>query len=123
MNELVHSANVKYAVIQVSSNSDSLIRLALAYPEEQFLRSLIAEPSILGHEFSRPEETAVVVAGNFNKSMASGGVEQRQRMNDNRGCSQCTLAYSAAQFAFASAVLVLYSKNIVSSIIRTSLGI
>ena len=33
-----------------------------------------------------------------------------------------SLAYNAAQLIFASAVLALYSKNIVSSVTRTILG-
>ena len=39
------------------------------------------------------------------------------------GWKHRNLAYNAVQFAFASAVLFLYSKNIVSPIIRTILGI
>jgi hypothetical protein len=39
------------------------------------------------------------------------------------GWKRSSLAYSAVHVAFASAVLVLYSKNIVSSIIRAIVGI
>ena len=123
MNTLVHSANVKYAVIQVSSESDSPGQLVLAYPDEQSLRNLIAEPSIIACEFSRPEEAAALVAGNFTKSIAPGRTEQNQRGIDCRRGNYRRVAYSAVQFAFASAVLVLFSKNIVSSLIRTILGI
>jgi hypothetical protein len=123
MKALIHSAIVKHAVIQLPCDSDSPGRLVRAYPNEQARRSLIAEPSIIGHEFSRPEQASASVAGNFNNSIAPGSVGQQQRVNDYRRCSHCAHAYSALQFAFASAVLVLYSKNILSSIIRVILGI
>ena len=137
MNVLIHSANVKYAVIQVSSKPNSPGRLFLGYSDEQSLRSLIAEPCIIALGIAHPEEAAALVAGNLTKSVASGGTEQERRVNDNRKCNlgvaswkrgradwkHRSLAYSAAKFAFVSAVLILYSKNIVSSIIRTILGI
>jgi len=141
MNVLLHSANVKYAVIQVSSKPDVPGRLVLAYRNEQSLRNLIADPSIIALGFARPEQAAALVAGNFTKSIACAETEEKQRSNDYRQCSHGlslskrglaagfdgwkhrSPAYSAVQFAFASAVLVLYSKNIVSSIIRTILGI
>jgi hypothetical protein len=141
MNVLVHSANVKYAVIQISSEPYSPGRLVLAYPDEQSLRNLIAEPSIIARGFAQPEEAAALVAVNFSKSIASDGTEQEQRVNDYRECNlrfpsskrglaagfggwkHRNLAYSAVQFAFASAVLALHSKNIGFSIIRTILGI
>jgi hypothetical protein len=140
MNVLVHSANVRYAVIQVSSEPDSPGRLVLAYPDEQSLSNFIAEPSIIARGFAHPEEAAVV-AGNFTKSIASGGTEEERRLNrylksslgfvswksglaaEFGGWKHRSLAYGAVQFALTSAVLVLYSKNILSSIIRTILGI
>ena len=141
MNVLVQSANVKYAVIQVSSKPDSAGQLVLAYRDEQSLRHLIAERSIIALGFAHPEEAAALVASNFTKSIASGGMEQELRVKDYRKCNlrfpswkrglaaefggwkHRSLAYSVVQFAFASAVLVLYSKNIVSSTIRIILGI
>jgi len=123
MNAFVHSADVKYAVIRASGDSDSLVRLVTAYPEEYSVRSPIAKPSIIGHDFSRTEEAASLGDGNCNISIATGGGEQQQRVNDKDECSHCTLANGALQFAVASAVLVLYSKNIVCSIMRTILGI
>lgn len=140
MNLLVHSANVKYAVIQVSSERDLPGRLVLEYPDEQSLRKFIAEPSIIARGFADPEEAAVV-AGNFTKSIASGGTERERRQNRYRksslgflswkrglaaefgGWKPRSLAYGAVQFALTSAVLGLYSKSILSSIIRTILGI
>jgi hypothetical protein len=141
MNVLVHSANVKYAVIQISSEPYSPQRLVLAYPDEQSLRNLIAEPSIIACGFAHPEEAAALVADDCTKSIASDGTEREQRMNDYRECNlrflaskrglaagfggrkHLNLACGAVQFAFASAVLALYSKNIASSMIRAIIGI
>ena len=141
MSRLVHPSNVKYAVIQVSSEADSHGRVILSYSDEQSLCSLIAAPSIIARGFAHREEAATVLIGDYPKRMAMKNMEQEQRVNDNRkrypsfhfwiaqlaakfdGWKACSLAYSAVQLVFASAVLALYSKNIVSSVTRTILGI
>ena len=141
MNALVHSANVKYAVVQVSSEPDSSGRVVLAYSDEQSLSRLIAGPSILARGFAHREEAAAVVAGPFPKSIAATRTEQEQWVSENRKCNSRfhwwkrrlaaafdgwthrNLACNTVQLAFASALLALYSKNIVSSIVRRMLGI
>jgi hypothetical protein len=95
---------------------------ALAYPNEQSLRNLIAEPGIINCGSSRREKAAALNTSSFTETTAAE-TEQEQRVTDHRRCSHCTLACSGVQFAFASAVLVLYSNNLVASTIRTILGI
>jgi hypothetical protein len=122
MNALVHSANVKSAVIQVSSEPDPPGWLALTYPNEQSLRNLIAKPGIINCGLSRREKAAALNASSFTETTAAE-TEQEHRVTDHRRCSHRSLACSRVQFAFASAVLVLYSNNLVASTIRTILGI
>jgi len=141
MSGLVHSSNVKYAVIQVSSEADSYGMVILAYSDEQALLSLIASPSIIARGFAHRKEAAAVLARNFVKGKAMKNMEQEQWGNEDRkwnrrfhswitqlaakfgGWKARSLAYNAVQVVFASAVLALYSKNIVSSVTRTILGI
>src|SRR5215467_4766141 len=47
MSALLQSSNVKYAVIEVRSTKGSPERLVVAYPNEETLRGLIANPSIV----------------------------------------------------------------------------
>jgi|SRR5215469_9087661 len=140
MNVLVHSANAKYAVIQVSSEAGPCGRVILAYWDEHSLCSLIAAPSIIARGFAHREEAATVLAGDNPKGMAMKTMEQEPGGNDHRkshpnlrfwiaqqaakfdAWKAHSLAYNAAQLIFASAVLALYSKNIVSSVTRTILG-
>lgn len=140
MNGLVHSANVKYAVIQISGEAGPRGRVILAYWDEQSLSSLIAAPSIIARGFAHREEAATVLEGDNPKGMAMKTMEQEPGGNDHRkshpnlrswiaqqaakfdAWKAHSLAYNAAQLIFASAVLALYSKNIVSSVTRTILG-
>src|SRR5215471_13395936 len=58
MSALLQSSNVRYAVIQLSSAKGSPERLVLAYPNEETLRGLIADTSIVGLSFSSRDEAA-----------------------------------------------------------------
>ena len=142
MKALVHSSSVQYAVIQVSSAKDSPERSILAYSDEKSVCELIAEPSIIGLGFASREEAAAAVAGDFRERIVSkqthgtaaivygdqknnpafpfgeAGIGRRVRYWKSR-----SIAYSAVQFAVATAILVLYSRNIVSATIRTVLGV
>ena len=141
MDVLVHSANVKYALIRVSREPGSPGPLVIAYPDERSLCALIAEPSIIARGFAHPQEAEALVADNSITSTTSMGTEPQRRVNDDcksnhrfpssnpgftsvfGGCTYRGHVYNALQLAFASAVLVLYSKNFMASIIRTALGI
>ena len=142
MRPLVHSSSVQYAVIQVSSAKDSPERSVLAYSDEKSLCELIAGPSIIGLGFSSREEAAAAIASDFGERIISkqthgiaAMVYGDQKNNPGspsgrRGPADAfmswksrSIAYSALQFAVATAILVLYSRNIVSAMIRTVLGV
>jgi len=133
-------ADIQYAVIRTCSTHDSTELLVLAYADEKSLRSLIAEASIIALGFA--SRSAAQAAGSFHQTVASQGMHamsalknanQRVSLAFQFGWSRLTHAltdwkghsdlYRAVQFMFATAVLVLYSRNTVSAVIRTALGI
>jgi|SRR5215470_18396543 len=139
MKSFVNCANVQYAVIRASSTHGSPELLVLAYTDEKSLRSLIREPSIIALGFA--SRSAADAAGSLHRRIASRHIHAGLAMGNARRFSipfhfdriRLTHAltyfdgysdvYRAVQFIFATAVLVLYSKNIVSATIRTALGI
>jgi hypothetical protein len=58
MSALLQFSNVRFAVIRLSSAKGSPERLVLAYPNEETLRGLIADTSIVGLGFSSRDEAA-----------------------------------------------------------------
>src|SRR5438477_194831 len=58
MSALLQSSHVRYTVIQLSSVKGSPERLVLAYPNEETLRDLIAETSIVGLSLSSRDKAA-----------------------------------------------------------------
>ena len=140
MNSFANCPNIQYAIIRASSAPDSPELLVLAYADQKSLRSLIAEPSIIALGFA--SRSAADVAASFHQRVASQhmhtmsairSANQRLSLAFHFGKSRlahaltyskaCSDLYRAVQFIFATAVLVLYSRNIVSATIRTALGI
>jgi hypothetical protein len=140
MKSFANCPNIQYAIIRASGTHDSPELLVLAYADEKSLRSLIAEPSILALGF--PSRSAADAAGSFLQTVASQRMNamsairsrnQRFWLAFHFGKSRLTHAltywqggnylYRTVQFMFATAVLVLYSNNVVSATIRTALGI
>src|ERR1700757_2540310 len=141
MKSFANRPNVRYAIIRASSTHDSSELLVLAYADEKSLRSLIAEPSIIAIGF--PSCSAADAAGSFHQKLASqnmhamsairNAVNQRLSFAFRFGRSRLIDAltywkgfsdlYRALQFTYATAVLVLYSRNFVSATIRTALGV
>ena len=140
MKSFANCPNIQYAIIRASGTTDSPDLLVLAYSDEKSLRSLIAEPSILALGFA--SRSAADAAGSFLQTVASQrmhamsairSANQRFWLAFHFGKSRLTHAltywkggndlYRAVQFIFATAVLVLYSRNVVSATIRTALGI
>jgi hypothetical protein len=132
--------DIQYAIIRTCSTHDSQELLVLAYADEKSLRSLIAEPSIIALGFA--SRSAAQTAGNFHQTVVSQGAHamsairkanQKLSIALHFGVSRLTQAltdwkghsdlYRALQFMLATAVLVLYSKNIVSAAVRTALGV
>jgi hypothetical protein len=140
MRSFANCPNIQYAIIRTSNTHDSPELLVLAYADEKSLRSLIAEPSIIALGFA--SSSAADAAGSFYEKVVS---QQMEAMSAIRNASQIfSLAfrfgrsrltqaltfwkedsdlYRAVQFMFATAVLALYSKNIVSATIRAALGV
>jgi len=56
MGRLAYCSTVRYAVIQASNKKDHPERLVIAYADENWLRHLIAAPSIVGLGFESHEE-------------------------------------------------------------------
>jgi len=140
MKSFANCPNIQYAIVRASSTHDSPELLILAYTDEKSLRSLIAGPSIIALGFA--SRSAAQAAGSFHQTVESQGMHamsairnanQRLSLALHFGRSRLTQAlthwkghsdlYRAVQFMFATAVLVLYSKNVVSATIRTGIGV
>ena len=140
MKSFANCPNIQYAIIRASSTHDSPELLVLAYADEKSLRSLIAEPSIIALGFA--SRSAADAAGSFHETAASQGMHLMSAIrNSNQrlsfafqfGWSRLTHAltywrggydlYRAVQFISATAILVLYSRNVVSATIRAALGV
>jgi hypothetical protein len=129
----VHCSNVRYAVIQASSNDGRPERLVIAYRDEDCLRDLIAAPSIFGLGFASHEEAIANL-----KSVASDAVPSKQERRvsamfhathakvESAGgpgpVKHCRIPQGILQSALAAVMALFYSKNIVSVMIRMALG-
>jgi len=140
MKSFANCPNIQYAIVRASSTHDSPELLVLAYADEKSLRSLIAKPSIIALGFA--SRSAADAAESFHQRVASQrmhamsavrNANQRFSIALHFWRSRLTHAltywkgysdmYRAVQFIFATAVLVLYSRNVVSATIRTALGV
>ena len=140
MKSLAKCPNIQYALIRATSTHDAPERLVLSYANEKSLRSLIAKPSIIALGFA--SRSAAYEAGGFHDRVASQHMhvmaakrnsKQRLSLVFHFGKDRLTHAltnlkgqadlYRAVQSIFATAILLLYSKNIVSATIRTALGV
>ena len=137
MSALLQSSNVRYAVIGLSSTKGSPERLVLAYPNEETLRSLIANTSIVGLGFSSRDEAVCAAEAAVTKGatpcqadgVAGSHAEERlvhhlreqlaHRMNF---LPIRRLATTVVQLGIAAATFILYSKNIVSATVRAVLA-
>jgi hypothetical protein len=129
----VHCSGVCYAVIQASSNKDRPERLVIAYKEEDCLRDLIAAPSIFGLGCASREEAIANL-----KSFASNAAPSKQKpqitamfhathengdLPSGHGLvKHRRIPQSILQSALAAVIALFYSKNIVSVMIRMTLG-
>jgi hypothetical protein len=141
MNSLVSFSGVHYAVIEGCRSQDSPERFVIAYTDERSLRELIASPSIASLGFDS-RTAALRSAGDGFPSMAvscqrplraaiTGGAQQCQtgvhavgrgladrfRLRQSR-----TIARRILQRTVVMALLILYSGNLASALIRITLG-
>jgi hypothetical protein len=124
---------VRYAVIQASSRKYSSDRFVIAYQDEKCLRDLIAAPSILGVGFESREEAMAKVEGQVSDTAASkeqprvstmfdGTRQNRDVAGGHDFVEHRRILRSILQSALGAVVILLYSKNPVSVMIRTALG-
>jgi hypothetical protein len=128
-----YCSDVRYAVIQASSKKDRPERLVIAYHDEQSLRDLIAAPSIIGLGFASREEAIATferrvsnatplkqktrITAMFYLPHANVELAGRHGLVNHRRIPQ-----SIVGSALAALVAIIYSKNIVSAMIRMALG-
>jgi hypothetical protein len=129
----VHCSDVRYAVIQASNNKDRPERLVIAYQDEDCLRDLIAAPSIIGFGFASREEAIANLEGRmsdaapskqkpritamFHATHENGDLPSGHGLLKHRRIPQSIL-----QSTLAAVIALIYSKNIVSAMIRMALG-
>jgi hypothetical protein len=129
----VHRSDVRYAVIKACNNKDTPERLVIAYQNEDCLRDLIAAPSIVGLGFASREEAIANcerrmsdatplkqktrITAMFHATHEDGDFRIRHDLLKHRIIPQSIL-----QSALAAVVALIYSKNIVSAMIRMALG-
>jgi hypothetical protein len=133
MGVLVHCSSMCYAVIQASSKKDRPERLVIAYQDEDCLRDLIAAPSIIGLGFASREEAIPNLEGRmsdaapskqkpritamFHATHENGDLPSGYGLLKHRRIPQSIL-----QSTLAAVIALIYSKNIVSAMIRMALG-
>jgi len=137
MSALLQFSNVRYAVIRLSSAKDSPDRLVLAYPNEETLRGLIADTSIVGLGFSSEDEAAcaaeAAVTEEATPRQAEGvagshpGEKLVHHLREQLAHRMTflpirRLASTIVQLGMAAAIFILYSKNIVSATVRAVLA-
>jgi hypothetical protein len=135
MRALLPAPTRQFAVISVRTGRH-FEQLVLAYPDEKTLRDLVAEPSIVALGYGSREEAE---AGSCCYTTTAQPLRQKpmRALGANSGqaptkfvrdCQSAkdkfrlagtrSLICSLLQQAFAAAVVLLYSKNLVSAAIR-----
>jgi len=134
VSSLVHIPLRQYAVISVST-VPHCERLVIAYPDEKTLRDLLAGPSIVGLGYSSREEAEAIIPYRTRaqplrrKSMATlvaDGLRALKEFVSNHrlakdkfrlGNTQSTIC-GLLQQTFVAVIVVLYSKNALSAVVR-----
>jgi len=137
MTGLVNSPVAQYAVIEARRTEGPSERFVIAYPDEESLRELIAGPSIIACGFAYREEAQANIDADFWtaeawKQTSAGptvdGAEKYQRgvlSAKRRLVSGFNLTQTRRivggflQAAVAGAILIFYSRNAVSTAIRS----
>jgi hypothetical protein len=133
MTGLVDSPIAQYAVIEARRTEGPSERFVIAYPDEESLRELIAGPSIIACGFASREEAQVNVDTDFWAAAAwkqtpRDGAEKYQRgvlsakwrLGAGFNLTQTgRIVRGFLQAAVAGAILIFYSRNAVSTVIRS----
>ena len=137
MTGLADSSIAQYAVIEARRTEGPSERFVIAYPDEESLRELIAGPSIIACGFAYREEAQAKIDADFwtaaaweqtSRRPTVDGAEKYQRgvLSDKRPVgSGFNLTHTRRtvraflQAAVAGAILIFYSRNAVSTAIRS----
>ena len=134
-------ADVRYAVIETFRTEGGSERFVLAYHNERSLRDLIAAPCIAAFGFSSREEAAARTKPSFSMATIQKHVptttavertEEHQHgpHRGEQGSETCSASPRIRQLlaafysdAVAAGILVFFSRNILSTAIRTFLAV
>jgi hypothetical protein len=122
VNEEVDSSRVQYAVIAGLRTETGPEALVIAYPNEELLRDLIAESSIIAVGFSSREEAAA-----SNRASVPAAISD-QRMRKRRADRGSTLwrlpRFFATSYSHVATAMIaiFFSRNAVSAVIRMAMG-
>jgi hypothetical protein len=136
MTELVDSSIAQYAVIEARRTGGPSERFLIAYPDEESLRELIAGPSIIACGFASRAEAqsnidADLCTGDVWKETPTDRAEKHQRgilsakrrLGAGFNLTQTgRIVRGLLQAAVAGAILILYSRSVVSTVIRSLAG-
>jgi hypothetical protein len=133
---LVDSSIAQYAVIEARRTEGPSERFVLAYRDEESLRELIAGPSIIAGGFASREEAQINVDADFWTAAAWKKTPRDRAEKYQRGVRSAKRRLGAGfnlmqtgrivcgflQAAVAGAILIFYSRNPVSTVIRSFVG-
>ena len=139
MTGLVDSPNAQYAVIEARRTEGPSERFVITYPDEESLRELIAGPSIIACGFASREEAQANIDADFWTAQAwkhSGGPTVDGAEKYERGVLSAKRRLAAGfnmtetgrivrgflHAAVAGAIVIFYSRNAVSTVIRSFVG-
>jgi len=133
MTGLVNSPIAQYAVIEARRTEGPSERFVIAYPDEESLRELVAGPSIIACGFASREEAQVNVDADFwlgaawkqtprdrSEKYQRGVLSAKRRLGAGFNLTQTRrIVRGFLQAAVAGAILIFYSRNAVSTVIRS----
>jgi hypothetical protein len=136
MTGLVNSPSAQYAVIEARRTEGPSERFVIAYPDEESLRELIAGPSIIACAFASREEAQANIDDDFWTVTACKKTPRARAEKYQRGVVSPTRRLGAGfdltqtgrivrgflQAAVTGAILIFYSRNAVSTVIRSFVG-
>lgn len=129
-----HCSNVGDEIVQASGRKDQPESVVVAYANEACLRDVIAVPSIIGLGFTSREEATANLVGS-NTDFSSFDTKASPRSHISRGSTETDMArtrdlekdrrmsFRILQCALSIAIVVFYSENLVSAMIRMTLGL
>jgi hypothetical protein len=134
---LVDSSIAQYAVIEAHRTKGPPECFVIAYPDEESLRELIAGPSIIACGFASRKEAQTNIDADFWTAAAwkqtlsgptvdgiekyqRGALSAKRRLGSSFNLTQTgRIVRGFLQAAVAGAILIFYSRNAVSTIIRS----